>query len=164
MNFQNGKHSIGGSNYHLQFTPKYRREVFKSMGVRNLCKAAFKKKARELGVNLESVEFGPDHVHLFVTNCKNFSASKLAFYFKGASSFYIRKHNLPIVKQKLWGKSFWSDGYFYETVGRVTAETVKFYIERQQKKHWQNTNHIRSIKNGKAIQTKIDKFTSKQIN
>jgi len=37
---------------------------------------------------------------------------------------------------KLWGRKFWSAGYFAETVGRVTSETIRYYIERQQGKHW----------------------------
>jgi REP element-mobilizing transposase RayT len=40
------------------------------------------------------------------------------------------------VKIKLRGDSFWSDGYFYESVGRVTSESVEYYIKRQQGKHW----------------------------
>ena len=44
------------------------------------------------------------------------------------------------VKIKLWGDSFWSDGYFYESVGRVTSESVEYYIKRQQGKHWANVD------------------------
>jgi hypothetical protein len=37
--------------------------------------------------------------------------------------------------------SFWSDGYFYESVGRVTSESVEYYINRQQGKHWANMDY-----------------------
>jgi len=40
----------------------------------------------------------------------------------------VRKYEL--------GGSFWSDGYFFETVGRITSESIQFYIERMQRKHW----------------------------
>jgi Transposase IS200 like len=40
------------------------------------------------------------------------------------------------VKGKLWGDSFWSDGYFYRSVGSTTAEAVQFYVQNSQRKHW----------------------------
>lgn len=141
MKFKHSRHSVGGSNYHLQFTPKYRRKIFRYGKVRRLCEALFKRKAHQLDVTLESIEFGPDHVHVFLTNCRKYSVSNLAFHFKGSSSYYIRKHAWNEVRTMLWGGSFWSDGYFYESVGRVTSESIKFYIERQQKKHWEGIDY-----------------------
>lgn len=41
-----------------------------------------------------------------------------------------------MVDDKLWDQKFWSSGYFYRTVGAVTAETVKKYIKEGQTKHW----------------------------
>ena len=161
MNFKHCKHSVGGSNYHLQFTPKYRRKIFLYGKVRRLCKALIKRKAYRLGVTLESIEFGPDHVHIFVTNCRKYSVSDLAFHFKGSTSYYIRKHAWNEVRTMLWGGSFWSDGYFYESVGRVTSESIKFYIERQQGKHWEGYDYdFKGAKNHlpKKAQTSLVDF------
>ncbi len=77
---------------------------------------------------VRALEFGPDHVHLFLGNCKKYSVPQVAQYFKGASSRELRKKYMDRVKIKLWGDSFWSDGYFYESVGRVTSESVEYYI------------------------------------
>ena len=163
MEFDHHKHCVGGSNYHLQFTPKYRRPMFFNRHVRELCRALFRKKAKELGIRLETVEFGPDHVHLFVTNCRKYSVAELAFHFKGSSSRYIRQKAWKYVKRKLWGRSFWSDGYFFESVGRVTSDSIKFYIERQQGKHWTGIDydypHERSVRDT-AKQTTIEQFAS----
>ena len=52
------------------------------------------------------------------------------------------------------GSSLWSDGYFYESVGRVTSSTVKFYIDRQQGKHWMHQDadvSTRSIQREKPV-------------
>ena len=136
MSLVHNRHSIGGSNYHFQFTPKYRKHIFKFDRICNLIRALVKYKAFKLGVEVEAIEFGPDHVHLFVTNCKNDSVSQLAQHFKGYTSFKVRRAFRDEISYFIWGKSFWSDGYFYESVGRVTSDTVKFYIERQQGKHW----------------------------
>lgn len=130
------RHSIGESNYHLQFTPNFRKSVFIPREVRALCKKAFEKKAAELGVTIYCVNFGPDHCHLFVGNCRNYSVSDLVKHFKGYSSYILRKNLWKLVSQYVWGERFWSEGYFYESTGRVTSKSVKFYIERQQGKHW----------------------------
>lgn len=109
----------------------YRDEVLKKA-----CEASFKKTAEKWGVRLLAVEFGPDHTHLFIGGCRKYSVSQLAQYFKGASSRELRKNHWDRVRKKEWGKALWSAGYFYESIGRVTSETIKYYIERQQGKHW----------------------------
>ena len=137
------RHSVGESNCHFQFTPNFRKPVFLPKEVRELCKQALEQKAAELGIIIYCVNFGPDHCHLFVGNCRKYSVDKLAQYFKGYSSYIIRKKLWNAVSQYLWGNHFWSDGYFYESTGRVTSESVKFYIERQQGKHWTEQELLR---------------------
>ena len=49
---------------------------------------------------------------------------------------YVIRHRLwDRVRGKLWGDSFWSDGYF-RSVGSTTAETVWYYVQNSQRKHW----------------------------
>ncbi len=142
------RHSVGLSNYHLQFTPKYRRDVFIDVIVMKKCREVFKEVAKKLDIMILALEFGPDHTHLFIGNCKNYSIPQLVRYFKGFSSKVIREECWDRIKRKLWGDKFWSSGYFYEAVGRITSETIQFYIERQQGKHWMNVDYdyYRSIK------------------
>lgn len=135
---ERSRHCVGGSNYHMQFTPKYRRHVFRYRGMRSLVRAIMKMAAHRMRIRLETVEFGPDHVHIFVTGCRKYSAAELAQHLKGFSSWYLRKNYRELLKAYCLGISFWTDGYFSETIGRVTTETVMLYIERQQGKHWMN--------------------------
>lgn len=44
----------------------------------------------------------------------------------------IRKE-FPELEEFLWGDSFWADGYFAETIGKVDEEVIKKYIKEQQK-------------------------------
>ena len=134
-------HSVGGSNYHLQFTPKYRRRGFKDPAIRTLCESLARQKAAALGVTIEAMEFGPDHVHLFVTGCRKYSVAELVRQFKGYIAHEIRRL-LPerMIFYELY-RAFWSAGYFFESVGRVTSETVRYYIVRQQKKHWEHGDY-----------------------
>ena len=160
MEINRNRHSLGGSNYHMQFTPKYRKPMFRNQKIRALVKAAIEYKANKLHVDIEAIEFGPDHVHIFVSHCKKYSASKLAQYFKGYSSYIVRKHLPYDVMYYNNGSSFWSDGYYYETIGRVTTDTVKFYIERQQKKHWLRLRAEKSNAQNSMIQTSLESFLS----
>ena len=129
-------HSVGESNFHYQLTPAYRRPIFEIEKVRKLVKAYLLSKAKELKVIIVSVDFGPDHMHFFVANCKNYSASYLAQRFKGYISKVMREHHWNLFKEDLWGDKFWTSGYFYRSIGAATAETIKFYIEHSQEKHW----------------------------
>jgi len=129
-------HAVGEFNYHIQLTPAYRRDIFAEEKVMKLTKAYLSAKIDELKIELVAIEFGPDHVHLFVANCKNHAPCKLIQYLKGFSSRMMRKNHWGLFRHKLWGKKFWSEGYFCRSIGSTTTEAVEFYIRESQDKHW----------------------------
>jgi len=130
-------HAVGESNCHFQFTPKYRRCIFNDKDVMTECELEFQRIATALKVQLAGLGFGPDHVHLFITDWKNYSIAELARRFKGASSRRIRKkYPVRLEVQGLYGDQMWSDGYFHRTVGAVTTENMKKYVTESQQKHW----------------------------
>ena len=133
--------SIGESCLHLQLTPAYRRDIFVSEQVTELTKIYFLEKAKKLGVFVSAMEVGPDHFHAFITNWKKYSVEKIVNHFKGFTSYMMRKHHTHLFRDKLWGNKFWSEGYFYRTVGVVTREAVQFYIQHSQKKHWKAVDY-----------------------
>jgi len=152
------KHSLGEANYHFQFTPKYRRDIFRDSLVKKACDASLRRAAERLGLKLYALEFAPDHCHLFVGNCKNYSVPELAQRFKGASSRELRSEYWGRIRPKLWGDSFWSDGYFYESIGRVTSDAIEYYITRQQGKHWAGEDYGAVIR--RRGQQKLEEFWS----
>jgi len=142
-------HTIGETNLHLQFTPAYRRDIFTEQMTRELTVAYIVQRAQEMKVEIAAIECGPDHLHLFVKHWKNWKIPVLAGQLKTYSSRMMRKGHRCLFSKKLWGKKFWSSGYFHRTVGAVTAETVKRYITEGQKKHWEETeqNEQRTLYN-----------------
>lgn len=130
-------HSVGESNFHYQLTPAYRQPIFKEERVRKLVKAYLLAKAEELKVIIVAVDFGPDHMHFFVANCKNYSVVRLAQLFKGYISRMMRKNHWSLFKNYLYGDKFWTEGYFYRSIGAATTESIKYYIEHSQAKHWE---------------------------
>ncbi len=56
--------------------------------------------------------------------------SKIVQYLKGRSS-HLMQEEFPQLKKRYWGQHLWARGYFCATVGMVTEEIVKNYIENQ---------------------------------
>lgn len=128
--------TIGESCLHLQLTPAYRQDIFGNEQVKELTKIYFLEKAKKLGIMISAMDFGPDHLHVFLVNWKNYSVEKIANELKGFTSYMMRKFHKDLFQDKLWGDKFWSEGYFYRTIGVVTVDALKYYIEHSQQKHW----------------------------
>ena len=130
-------HTVGETNLHLQFTPAFRRDIFREPLVRELTVAYLVERTQQLKVRVAAIDCGPNHIHLFVEDWKNYAIKDLARELKMYSSRKMRKGHSYLFEQKLWGEKFWSAGYFHRTVGVVTAETVRRYVKESQKKHWE---------------------------
>jgi putative transposase len=128
MKLVRSPHSLGEADFRLQFTPKYRRDVFRETATR-------------YGFAIHAIEFGPDHAHIFVGACKNLAVSELVRLLKGTGSRWIRQRCWSRVKSKLWGDAFWTAGYFYRSVGSTTNEAILYYLEHSQRKHWKAVDH-----------------------
>lgn len=116
--------------YHLVWCPKYRRSVLtEPIAVR--LKELLQQKAKELEIEIEAFEIMPDHVHIFVSVDPSESPAHLVNQFKGFTSFQLRQE-FPELKTKL--PTLWSRSYFAGSVGFVSEETVKKYIENQKGK------------------------------
>jgi len=100
-----GHHSVGEANLHLQFTPKYRRDVFRDPEVKRVCEESFRATAEKLGLVIHALSFAPDHVHIFVGACRNHSVAEVVRRLKGASSRQIRRRCWSRIMSKLWGKN-----------------------------------------------------------
>jgi len=137
--------SVGESNFHLQFTPAYRRDIFVDPLVRELTLAYIVQKLKQHKVRILAYNFGPDHLHLFIANVRFIGEIELVRQLKGYSSYMMRKGHWDLFRDKLWGTKFWSEGHFYRSVGMVTKETMKHYIEECQDKHWDKTKEQRSL-------------------
>ena len=129
-------HAVGEFNYHIQITPAYRRPVMENDKVDKLVKAYITAKLNELRVDVVTMKGGPDHLHIFVANCKNVAPSELVRQLKGFSSFMMRKNHKQLFGFYLWGDKFWSEGYFCRSIGSTTTEAVEYYIKHSQDKHW----------------------------
>ena len=68
------------------------------------------------------------HVHLLVSGPPHLAPSQLMQKIKGRSSHMLQQE-FPHLKKRYWGQHIWARGYFCATVGQVTDEMIRQYIE-----------------------------------
>ena len=73
-----------------------------------------------------------DHVHLIIQMKPTDTVAEVVQRLKGGTSRVIRKE-YPELEEFLWGDSFWADGYFVETVGKVDEQIVRRYVREQRR-------------------------------
>jgi putative transposase len=81
---------------------------------------------------LHELSVQEDHVHILVQINPRESVADVVKKLKGGTSKIIRSE-FPELEEFLWGESFWADGYFAETVGKVDEDVVRKYIKDQQR-------------------------------
>ena len=116
--------------YHVVFCPKYRRKVLVSP-IDERLKQLLREKAKELNAELVDMEVMPDHVHLLVKCDPQFGIHKVVKHLKGYTSRILRLEFKQLTSRL---PSLWTNSYFVATVGSVSLETVKRYIEEQKER------------------------------
>jgi len=79
------------------------------------------------------IEFGgeEDHVHLLVDIHPALNISTLVNNLKSASSKRMRREFADYIKKFYRKPVFWHRAYYVGSVGHVTLETIKRYVEQQ---------------------------------
>lgn len=113
--------------YHVIFCPKYRKKVLVGEVEKRL-KQIVRKICVEFDADLISQECDKDHVHLVLGVDPQFGIHKLVKRIKGRSSFELRAE-FSHLRSKL--PTLWTNAYFCATVGGVTLDVVKKYVDNQ---------------------------------
>ncbi len=125
--YRTSSHSIYNISYHLIWCPKYRRKVLVD-GVDERLKELLQEKAADLDITIEQIEVMPDHVHLFVKSKPSLAVQYLVNQLKGYASLRLREE-FPSLRSKL--PCMWSRSYYCETIGHISEDTIRRYIEHQ---------------------------------
>ena len=116
--------------YHVIWCPKYRRKVLVN-DVEKRLKELLQEKANEINVEIIEMEVMPDHIHLLLDVSPDFGIHKAVSLLKGYTSNKLRKE-FPPLKKRL--PALWTRSKFISTVGSVSLDVVKKYIEDQKDK------------------------------
>lgn len=125
--YTSSAHTVHNIGFHIVFCPKYRRRVLVD-GIDDRLKELFLEKANDLGIVIEKMEVMPDHVHLFIKSKPTYAVHFVVNQLKGYSSVILRRE-FPKLRSRL--PTLWTRSYFVESIGHISEETVKRYIEEQ---------------------------------
>lgn len=124
---KHNKTSVVNINYHIIFCPKYRRKILVD-GIDERLKEVLKDAAEGMGCSIMSMEVMPDHVHLYLKGSPTIPVHLIVKNLKGISSKTLRAE-FPEINRRL--PSLWTRSYYCETIGCISEETIKKYIEEQ---------------------------------
>ncbi len=127
--FWKGAHAFHRILYHVVFVPKYRRRVLQGK-VQQRLQFLLYQCAEVNEWFIHEIEVMDDHVHLLIQLPATISISDAVGRMKGGSAYALRKE-FPELEEFLWGDSFWQDGYFAETIGRMNEAVMRNYIKNQ---------------------------------
>ena len=126
--------SVCNINYHVVWSVKYRRKVLTSE-VESYMKELIQQIAKEKGFTVQLFECGEcDHVHCFVTAPPKLSVTTIVKYLKGITGRKLFEQ-FPDLRSKLWKGELWNHSYYCETIGSVSEENIRRYIEHQSKSY-----------------------------
>jgi REP-associated tyrosine transposase len=115
--------------YHIVWSTKYRKKVLLNR-IDETAKKLFADICDKHGYELAEQEVMPDHIHLFVSIPPAESVATAVKKLKGASARLLFLAH-PEIKNRLWGGHLSNPSYYSGTAGKVSAETIKRYIESQ---------------------------------
>lgn len=131
-NYFSSSHLVFRCCYHVIFCPKYRHKILVNNVAKRL-KEICLGIAQTYDFIIEEIETDKDHIHMIINCNPRFGIMKCVQLLKSNSAI-ILFDEFPHIKRKfLWGGKFWSRSSFIATVGSVSLETVKKYIENQGK-------------------------------
>ena len=110
--------------YHVIFCPKYRRKILVGKTAEKI-KQLILEKQEQYKYNVLEIKIMPDHVHLLLDVNPKDNIVEIINKIKGYTSFGL---NLEF---SVFRKPFWSQSKFISSVGAVTLDVVKKYIEEQ---------------------------------
>ena len=127
-----GRTCIFNINYHIVWSTKYRRKVLTPIIEKRL-KEILIDIGKKKGFQIAEIEVGQkDHVHVFVSALPKISISYIAKMIKGISGRLLLKE-FPEISKELWNGELWNPSYYVETIGSVSEEAIRKYIQNQEK-------------------------------
>jgi putative transposase len=127
MEYRYGSHTVFNIEYHFVWVTKYRYKVLKG-DVAERVRELVRQTCEAFEIRILSGVVSSDHVHILVSAPPTMAPSEIMRRIKGRGASKLFEE-FPKLKQRYWGRHFWARGYFCATVGQVTEEMIKSYLE-----------------------------------
>lgn len=143
--YARGAHTVLELKYHLVWKTQYGYPVLRNeigLRLRDLLKTI----CAENDIEVVRGNVRANHIHVLVSAPSHLSVAKIAQYLKGKSSYRLLRE----FPGSGIGSHLWSRGYFCCTIGAVTEEMIKRYIEDQDDtpdgfKVWDEEKHAETV-------------------
>ena len=132
-NYDINRHSIYKLQYHLVVVTKYRNKVINFEINKRLKEIVFNLFETKWKLKIIEVETETDHIHIVFEGNPQTQLSKLINNFKTVSSRLIRKEFKEHISNYYWKIPFWSPSYCITSIGGVSLEVIKKYVQSQNK-------------------------------
>ncbi|MDO4523423.1 MAG: IS200/IS605 family transposase [Eubacteriales bacterium] len=112
--------------YYIIFVCKYRKKLLISEQISDDIKQLSYEICEKHHVIIKYMETDKDHIHYMIETEPTMSVSKIVNLMKSYITYHIWKRYYNYLR-----KQFWTDGYFACSVGNVSEEILRRYIENQ---------------------------------
>jgi putative transposase len=130
--YNRGGHSKYSMKVHLIFVTKYRKKIFKFDKRADDVKQFLYDAAKKYGYEIIQMETDKDHVHILLEYSPKISVSDIVRQLKQYSTYQMWNYHKEYLSNQYWkNKILWSDGYFACSIGQVSQEIIKKYIQNQ---------------------------------
>ena len=129
VEYRKGSHTVYDIEYHFVWTTKYRYKILGG-AISTRLREVLRQGCQAHGMTIIRGNISRDHVHMMLSCPPTIAPSKIMQLLKGRSS-KILQEEFAELKKRYWGQHLWATGYFCRTVGAITDEIIKEYIENQ---------------------------------
>jgi transposase IS200-family protein len=133
MDLDKNRHSVYRLQFHLVVVTKYKQPIINKDINERLKQIAISIFEKAWNVKIIQIETECDHIHILFESSPQVQLSKLVNNFKTVSARLIRKEFKDQVDKYYYKPLFWSNSYCIISSGGAPIETIKKYIEGQNK-------------------------------
>ena len=138
--YRKGSHTVYDIQYHFVWVTKYRYQVL-SGEVAERARELIRQTCMSRDIKILKGHVSKDHIPILVSCPPALSPAKIMQYLKGRSSRMLQDE-FPHLKKRYWGQHLWARGYFCATVGVVTDEQIREYIDKHEHEPFEDSFHI----------------------
>ena len=140
-------HSVGWNTWHLEWCTKYRYKMFRQEYIKNFGLICISEAAKRHGIEIIEIEVDADHVHVIANLPMTMPPTRALNLIKGLSAHLLFKL-IPNLKRRYPKGSLWSPGKFAASIGHITLDKAKKYLEDHHAKSILRESPLRSISEG----------------
>ena len=129
-NYHSASHCKYLIQYHIVWCPKFRFKVLKN-GIDIKLKQILENICKKYKYIIKTIEVMPDHIHLFIDCPHTVAPCDVVRTLKSISAIELFKIYPELKKFYARCGVLWLRGYFISSIGHISEETVKKYIQEQ---------------------------------